>query len=313
MRRQTEAYLYGLAAVLLWSTVASVFKLTLRRVGPLTLLFYSSLTSMLLLQMLRRLPGLGRLGGVPRARGSRWQAAWARSLLGGALNPFLYYLVLFAAYRMLPAQVALPLNYTWPLVLGVMAALFTAERIPPRGFLALAVSLLGVTVIATSTQGAGSEGVSPEGVVLALGSALLWASFWLLNKSDPRPAVEKLSRNFLAGFPLVAALCWIMAGRASAWGLPAWLDPGGFPPPADGPALAGCIYVGCFEMGLTFVLWLQSLTLAASTARVSNLVYLSPFLSMLLIALVVGEEIMAPSLVGLALVVGGIALQSWRR
>lgn len=38
MRPQSRAYLYGLATVLLWSTVASDFKLALRHLDPLQLL-----------------------------------------------------------------------------------------------------------------------------------------------------------------------------------------------------------------------------------------------------------------------------------
>ena len=38
---------------------------------------------------------------------------WQQSLLPGLLNPCLYYLVLFKAYELLPAQQAQALNYSW--------------------------------------------------------------------------------------------------------------------------------------------------------------------------------------------------------
>ncbi|MEJ2722818.1 MAG: EamA/RhaT family transporter, partial [bacterium] len=46
-RNQNRAYILGLAAVLLWSTVASVFKITLRTVEPVQLLFYSNTVSVI--------------------------------------------------------------------------------------------------------------------------------------------------------------------------------------------------------------------------------------------------------------------------
>ncbi len=58
--------------------------------------------------------------------------------------------------------------------------------------------------------------------------------------------------------------------------------------------IAGAIYVGLFEMGITFVLWLTALKKATHIARISNLIFISPFLSLLLISFILGEPI-APS------------------
>ena len=40
-----------------------------------------------------------------------------------------------------------------------------------------------------------------------------------------------------------------------------------------------------FEMGITFFFWLKALQLAKTTDKVSNLVYLAPFLSLFLYTL----------------------------
>ena len=47
---QPKAYLYGLAAVLLWSTVATAFKITASYLAPVQLLFYASLASIIILR-----------------------------------------------------------------------------------------------------------------------------------------------------------------------------------------------------------------------------------------------------------------------
>jgi len=73
--------------------------------------------------------------------------------------------------------------------------------------------------------------------------------------------------------------------------------------------LAGSIYIGLFEMGITFVVWLEALRSTSYTARISNLVYLSPFLSLLLVSWLVGEKIMMYTLTGLAFIIGGILIQ----
>ena len=77
--------------------------------------------------------------------------------------------------------------------------------------------------------------------------------------------------------------------------------------------LAGAAYVGAFEMGFTFVLWLTAMKLTPSTARIANLIFLSPLLSLALIHFIIGEAILPSTLIGLGLILSGLALQSWRR
>jgi drug/metabolite transporter (DMT)-like permease len=75
--------------------------------------------------------------------------------------------------------------------------------------------------------------------------------------------------------------------------------------------LVGGVYVGLFEMGITFLAWLKALRSARTTAHVVNLIYLVPFLSLIVIALVVGETIRLSTIVGLVLIVTGIVLQKF--
>ena len=73
--------------------------------------------------------------------------------------------------------------------------------------------------------------------------------------------------------------------------------------------LLGASYVGLFEMGITFVLWLSALKLSETTAKVGNLIFLSPFLSLIFIHFFVGEDILASTFIGLILIVAGILIQ----
>jgi drug/metabolite transporter (DMT)-like permease len=75
--------------------------------------------------------------------------------------------------------------------------------------------------------------------------------------------------------------------------------------------LLGATYVGIFEMGITFVIWLKALKFSKTTARVSNLIYLSPFLSLVFIYLSVGEQILFSTVIGLILIVVGIFVQQY--
>jgi drug/metabolite transporter (DMT)-like permease len=78
-------------------------------------------------------------------------------------------------------------------------------------------------------------------------------------------------------------------------------------PPLNG--LLGGAYVGTFEMGLSFVLWLMAMKLTDNTARISNLIFLSPFLSLIFIHFLLGEDILPSTFIGLILIVAGLFCQ----
>ena len=134
---------YGLAAVLLWSTVATAFKITLEYFTPIQMMVAASLVSALALTAIAFYQGkLHLLGRTLMARPLYY-------LLLGLINPFAYYLVLFKAYDLLPASQAQPLNYSWAITLTLMAALFLGQKIRKQDWIACILGYLGVVVIAT--------------------------------------------------------------------------------------------------------------------------------------------------------------------
>ena len=281
MDDQRKAVLFALAAVLLWSTVATAFKLTLRHIGPVQMLAYAALMSLAVLAGLVTAQGKWAL-----LRGAS-HGMVARSATLGLLNPLLYYLMLFAAYDRLPAQVAQPLNYTWALTLTWLSVPLLGHRL---GGL---VCYGGVVIIATGGDVTALRFDDPLGVALALGSTVVWALYWLGNARSGLDPVVGLFVNFAAGAPLVLIYALVFADLRVTL-----------------PGLLGAAYVGAVEMGFTFVLWLTALRLTASTARIANLIFLSPFLSLLFIQFVLGEQVRGATPLGLTLIVGGLAVQN---
>jgi drug/metabolite transporter (DMT)-like permease len=68
------------------------------------------------------------------------------------------------------------------------------------------------------------------------------------------------------------------------------------------------LWVGAIEMGVSFLLWQRALRLTAHAGRLSQLIFLSPFVSFVLIEHVLGEPVRATSVIGLATIVGGIVI-----
>jgi drug/metabolite transporter (DMT)-like permease len=187
------------------------------------------------------------------------------------------------------------LNYTWAIQLVILSIPLLRQKIGIRSVIAIIVGYLGVLIIATQGDFTSLHIVNAEGTLLALGSAVIWALFWIYNIKDKRDAVIKLFLNFLFGFVFVFVYI-ILSDR--------FVIP-------DLAGLAGAIYVGLFEMGITFVLWLQALRLSKTTAQVSNLIYLTPFLSLFIINIVVGERILVSTVIGLIFIIAGIILQRY--
>jgi drug/metabolite transporter (DMT)-like permease len=290
MERHRQGVFLALTSVLIWSTVATAFKLSLRHLEPAHLLLYASVVSTLILGAL--LISSGKAGAL---RATSFSGLRLSLLLGG-LNPCLYYLILFRAFELLPAQEAQPLNYTWAITLTLLSIPILKQR-PTAGELGgILVGYSGVVVIATRGDLAGLHFSSPTGVALALFSTVIWSLYWLYSARDLRDPIVALFLNFLCGSGLVLLYCLLFA--------PLTL------PPLAG--LLGALYIGTFEMGITYVLWLAALQRARSAAQISNLIFLSPFLSLVFIHLLVGEEIYPSTDAGLGLIVAGLLLRSCR-
>lgn len=288
MTRDGQAMLYGLGAVALWSTVATAFKVALGYMSPLELMWLASLVSWALIGLL-----VVRQGLTGQALRHGWRtAAWA-----GLMNPVAYYLMLFGAYDRLPGQEAMALNYTWALAMAFLAVPILGQRLTRIDVLAGLIAYAGVWVIATRGAVFAVAFADPLGVGMALASTLIWALYWLLNARDHRPPLVAQWQNFSVGVPVLTVL--LLVGPGFQWH--GW------------EGLAAGVYVGLFEMGIAFVLWQLAVHRVSRTAKVSNLIFLSPPVSLLLLYLVVGEPLLASTLIGLVLILGGLGLQQWQK
>ena len=287
MTRQQKAYIYACAAVLIWSTVASAFKISLRYLSTLQLLLWADVVSIVCLFLLLLMQGKFHLLRRYKPK-SLMRAAGL-----GILNPFLYYTVLFAAYDLLPAQEAQPLNYTWAITLSLLSVPLLHQSLGIREIIAIFISYFGVVVISTHGNLFALEFSNGLGVALAIGSTVIWALYWIYNTRDENDPVAGLFLNFVFAFPFILAACIIFSN----------------PIPESVPGLIGAAYVGVFEMGITFVFWLNALKLSRSTARISTLIFFSPFLSLIFINIFVGETIRVSTIVGLVFIIAGNTLQ----
>jgi drug/metabolite transporter (DMT)-like permease len=283
-----KAFYLAILAVLFWSTSPTAFKLGLKYQDSYQLLTCASLTSVGVLGVIILIRGHHR-----RMLALGWKDLGFSALMG-LLNPVAYYLILFKAYSILPAQVAQPLNMIWPIVLVLISIPMLRQKISWKSIGAMILSFSGVVLVSTQGGTAGDDPENVTGIVLALSTSVIWAFYFIFNTRDSRDPVIRLFLNFLfASIYLLAGGFLkeqILPGSIHGW-------------------IAG-IYVGIFEMGVTFVLWLSAMQLAKSTDRISNLVYIAPFLNLLLVNQVLGETIFLTTVYGIILLVSGIVIQN---
>ena len=290
MTNQGRAYFYAGIAIFFWSTVASAFKVALRHLDFYQLLFIASWTSFLILMITAAFQKKSKVILNTPLNG------YLRSAFYGFLNPFLYYLILFKAYTLLPAQVAQPLNMIWPIVLVFLSVPFLKQKIATKSFIALSISFIGVYVIASSGKPFDLKLTEPLGVVLASGSSIIWSFFWIFNMRDKRDELNKLVLNFFFASLYITLITVIMSEIPVSINEGTWL----------------AVYSGAFEMGFTFLFWLKALQLSTTTDRVSNLVFLAPFFSLIVIHIFVGETIYLTTIFGLVFIVAGIIIEKIR-
>lgn len=279
----------ALTAVALWSTVATAFKLGLTLFSPLQLVTLSVTVASLFFLTIALVTG--RLNERP-LRKLRASGALSRSMGLGLLNPLLYYLVLFVAYDLLPAQIAQPVNYTWSITLALLAIPMLGQRLTRNHLLAIMLSYCGVLVIVlpAATTGHSDQSISWFGFALALFSTLIWAWYWLVNARDSGDPITMMTISFLTATPILLISCYFVDG---------W-------PTVTLTGLSYVVWAGLAEMGLGFLFWQLALRATERAALLGQLIFLAPFVSLLLIHYVLGESVTLTSVLGLVIIVAGI-------
>ncbi len=272
----------------MWSTVATAFKLTLRYATPFQLLFVSVLTAAVVLtafSFFEKKQKPVKAAFIPVA------------VLMGSIMPFSYYTILFIAYNRLPAQSAQIINFTWPVFMAGAAMLFRRESFDWRRILFLLISMTGAVAVITRGRFTLTGTADVTGSFLALGSALLWTLFWMIQDRIDLPSTMRMGLYF-SGASII--MC---AGALAGFNVI----------PLNKYAWFGGLYTGLFEMSLPFLVWQKALKTTRSVAVISNVIYLSPFLSLLYIRTLLQEKIHISSLAGLVLITAGLILQMYLR
>lgn len=187
---------------------------------------------------------------------------------------------------------------TTPVFMAILGWLVLRERLGWLGAAGIAVAAGGVLLVVTGGDLAalarGRFGTSGDFLVLI--SAPNWAVFSVLSRRGllQHPATRMMFYVMAFGWLFSSVLFFFGpgVGDIASLKLDGWLGVG---------------FLGIFCSGLAYIFWYDALQ-ALPTAQAGAFVYLEPFVTVLVAALVLGEPLLAASLLGGGAILAGVWL-----
>ena len=280
-----KTYFLAGTAIFLWSTMATVSKLLLGSFDQYQVLCISALFAALALF------GVSLVTGKLKKLTTYRPIDYLRALISGLLGNFFYYVFYYAGAAHLPASQAFIVNYLWPNMSVVFACILLKEKLTVRKVIAFCVSFLGVVTVAGGDL-LRFDRQTLLGMALCAAGAVCYGAFTALHKKWNCDSELGMMISFLGSFLLSLLLTTL---QGTPWSL-------------DGPDLLGLAWNGICCMAAGSVCWALALA-GGNTANISNLAYITPFLSLVWVAVILHEMPSLWSLGGLCLIVLGIFIQ----
>ena len=264
-------------------------------ISVLTVLVTAAGVPLLTAMAWRYLLGVTLLGTV--ARPGRIRSIPTRRVVqlvvtGGCGQALITYLSLHAL-EYIPVGPLAFLFYTYPAWVALLAALRKTERLTSVRVIALTLALAGVTIIV----GAPTEKLNPIGVMLALGSALLYSAYL--------PALEHVQ----AGIPAVIATLLLIGGAAIAFVMAALLT-GDLFIPAGITVWSEILVLAVVSTVIAFLTLIKGLAVLGPV-RTSIVATVEPFFTATLGVLVLENQMGTTTLLGGILIAGAVLLIQW--
>lgn len=277
-KNNKKAYILALIVAILWGSSAAISKLVIANLSFWNIQLYTlGFTSVFLFILILIQKKLYLL------RFSFSDLFWM--FLIGLLGKYLYGNLFYIAVDRLPAQEAFIINYLWPMMVVISAVFILKEKLTVAKALSLFFSLLAVIIVATRGDLVSLKFGDSLGVICAMLGALAYGTYSSLSKKrDYDPLIGNFMFTFwgfmltLVTLPFFDSI--VLPNSSQFWGI-IWLGP---------------------ILSLGAVLWLKALSIG-ETSKVSNIIYFTPFFSLIYISILLGERITLPSIVGLVILV----------
>lgn len=285
-----KSYLYAIITVFIWSTMAAVVKLMLYDIPNLQALSISSFLAAFFLLI------MNVVGGKIKQMKTYTIKEYGIMSGLGFVGLFLYSALYYYGLAQLTSQVACILNYLWPMMLVLFSCIILKERVTVMKVVAMGCSFLGIVILSVGNGGT-EHGIAANGnlgMISCIVAAACYGLFSVLNKkADFDQNIAMMIMWFVVG------ICALVAGLVTE----NWVH-------LTGEQWLGMFWLGVVVDAIAYLLWALALKGTQNTASVANMAYLTPFLSLLVSALLLKERIELQAVIALMFIIGGILLQS---
>ena len=281
-----KEYICAIISVLLWSTTATVSKLLLGSLDSMQILLVSSLFSFIFLLIINCING--SIKEIKKYKPKDYLIIFSLGLIG----IFLYDLFFYLGINAMQASQAFIINYLWPIMTVLFACIILKEKFTLRKIIAIIISFIGVIIVSSNGNIFNIDKSSIMGTVYCMLAAILYGLFSVLNKKQNYNKYTSMMLFYLGSF--IISLIYVLTSKKT------------FMPELN--QLLGMLWIGIFTSAIAYTSWALALA-KGDTARISNIAYLTPFISLIWTGIVLKEKISLYSVLGLVIIVLGIFIQ----
>ena len=286
MKKIKTEYLCAAISILLWASISPVTKLLLAEIDTMQIVFIGSIFALIFVIIVSLIKNKRIL---PKEYKPKDYFCMS---VTGLCGIFFYQLFFCLATYRLPAQEAFIINYLWPIMTVVFACLLLKEKLTFTKALGLALSFAGVIIVLTKFNLSSIAGLNFGGAAFALLAAISYGLFCVLGKKHHYDELYSMTVYLIVSI-IVSGIWLVLKGNMPA------LQP---------IHLLGIAWLGIFTSAIPLILWEIALS-KGNTAVISNLAFITPFLSLVYIYFILHEPISIYSLIGLVVIVCGVFVQ----
>lgn len=284
-----KEYIYAIISVLLWSTTATVTKFLLGNLDSMQILLFGSLFAVIFLFIINCIKG-----NLKEIKDYKLKDFFKIFIIG-VLGTFLYNLLLYLGINTMQASQAFIINYLWPIMTMIFACLILKEKITIRKIIAIIISFTGV-IIVSSSENLNIEKNSIIGTIYCILAAVSYGLFSVLNKKQNYNKYTSMMLFYLVSFCI--SLVYVLFSKRLF--IPETIQ------------LFGLLWIGIFTSAIAFTSWAIALE-KGDTTKISNIAYITPFLSLVWTSLVLKENISINSVFGLIIIILGVFIQTMNK
>lgn len=199
---------------------------------------------------------------------------------------------LYGALSKTTASEGFILAYTWPIMVLILSFIILKDKITIKKIAGIFISFFGIVIITTNGKITTFNFTNLQGDILALSGAFVFALFSVLGKKFNFDKTISVFIYFLSALifivPTILIFSKITFPSVNVW---LWI-----------------IYNGVFVNGISYIFWFKALE-GGKTHIISNLLYLTPFISLIYISIFLDEKILISAVVGIIVIVVGVLSQ----